>query len=149
MEEAMGKFDRLMRILCALAKPGGCTTRRLSQLTGVDVRTIQRDLQFLSDRCFRIVQDHRNGPYRLERDQNLTTDEVVSLTVDHSTTLPELIGALRRGQMIRFRYGPAVHTVHPAKLAFSGQHWVLEAYERGESASFLIRRMARLELFPP
>ena len=86
MTESLGKFDRLIRILRYLSSPGGATVRQLGSLTGADVRSIQRDLQFLNEKCFDIVQDKHRGPYRLNREldiygQTLSLEEVLCLSL--------------------------------------------------------------------
>lgn len=86
MSESPVKFERLIKILRQLSLPDGCTTQQLADLIGANVRSIQRDIQFLSEKCFDIVQDRRHGPYRLKRPldihgQTLGLEEVLGLVL--------------------------------------------------------------------
>ncbi|MBS2039600.1 WYL domain-containing protein [bacterium] len=103
MEEDLGKFRRLLRILHLLSNPGGVTTKRLTKETGVDARTIYRDLNELRDACFDIVQLRPRGPYRLSRDytelaQTLTLEEVLCLALS-SCVFQKQLGGIGREAM--------------------------------------------------
>ena len=152
MTETSSKFERLMRILRSLATPGGKTARQLADLTGVDVRSIQRDLQFLNEKCFDIVQDRRNGPYRLNREldihgQTLTLEEVLSLALG-SCVLADQVGELSQQAMQKlqlFIKGDKKLAVRdfPSALAFNpideGQRWmpdVMRSLSQHKTVSF-------------
>ncbi len=84
MEEDLRKFKRLLRIVQYLQSPAGATVKKLATETGVDVRTIYRDLDELRDACYDIVQDRPKGPYRLSKEyaligQTMTLEEVLCL----------------------------------------------------------------------
>lgn len=146
MEEAMGKFDRLLRILYSLATPGGCTSRRLSEITGVDMRTIQRDLQFLSDRCFHITQDRKHGPYRLQRDSQLKSDELICIVTESSVS--RLINAVSRRRRVRFRYHGLNRLVDPHQLTLVHEQWRLSGFDHGQQSisEFTTRKIESLEV---
>ena len=109
MEEDLGKFRRLLRILNLLSNPGGVTTKRLTAETGVDARTIYRDLNELRDACFDIVQLRPRGPYRLSRDytelaQTLSLEEVLCLALSSSVFQKQLGGIGREAMRKLFNF---------------------------------------------
>ncbi len=103
MEEDLGKFRRLLRILHLLSNPGGVAIRRLTAETGVDTRTIYRDLNELRDACFDIVQLRPRGPYQLSKEytnlaQTLSLEEVLCLALS-SCVFQKQLGGIGRDAM--------------------------------------------------
>jgi len=108
MEEDLRKFQRLLRLLQYLSTPGGMGVKRLAEKTGVDIRTIYRDLDELRDACFDIVQDRNKGPYRLNQDytalgQTLTLEEVLCLGLS-SCVLQKQLGNIGRDAMRKLHH---------------------------------------------
>ncbi len=103
MEEELRKFQRLVWLLNYLNTPAGVTVKAMADRTGVDVRTIYRDLDELRDACFDIVQDRPKGPYRLSREYNalaqtLSLEEVLCLGLS-SCLLEKQLGGIGREAM--------------------------------------------------
>jgi len=103
MEEDLRKFQRLLRLLNLLSNPGGVTVKRMVSETGVDSRTIYRDLNELRDACFDIVLMRPRGPYCLNREytglaQTLSLEEVLCLALS-SCVLQKQLGGIGREAM--------------------------------------------------
>lgn len=103
MEEDLRKFNRLLRLLQYLSNPAGMTVKRMAELTGVDNRTIYRDINELRDACFDIVQLRSKGPYRLSGEyatlgQTLSVEEVLCLGLA-SCLLRDQLGNIGRDAM--------------------------------------------------
>lgn len=108
MDEDLRKFQRLLRLLHYLSNPGGMTVQRMADKTGVDVRTIYRDLDELRDACFDIVQSRPRGPYSLSGEytalgQTLSLEEVLCLGLS-SCLLQQQLGGIGREAMRKLQH---------------------------------------------